>query len=100
MKRMILLVAGIMLAGSVLAQDAGAFTYPESLNSDGKFLYVSNIGNGGPTGKDGDGYISKLTPDGKLISRTFFGGKLNAPKGSAIIRGVIYVADIDQIIGF
>ena len=100
MKRMISFVAGIMLAGSVLAQEVSGFTYPESVISDGKFLYVSNLGNGGPTGKDGDGYISKLTPDGKLISNTFFEGKLNAPKGSAIIRGAIYVADIDQIIGF
>lgn len=100
MKRMISFVAGIMLAGSVLAQDSNGLTNPESVISDGKYLYVSNIGNGGPTGKDGDGFISKLTPDGKLISTTFFEGKLNAPKGTAIIHDALYVADIDQVIGF
>ncbi|HUP14306.1 MAG TPA: hypothetical protein VM187_18920, partial [Niastella sp.] len=100
MKRMLLFIAGIMLAGSVLAQDSTGLATPESVISDGKFLYVSNIGQGGPAAKDGDGYIGKLTLDGKLISKTFFEGKLNAPKGSAIIHGALYVADIDQVIGF
>ena len=100
MKRMISFVAGIMLAGSVLAQDSNGLANPESVISDGKYLYVTNIGNGGPTAKDGDGYIAKLSPDGKLISTTFFEGKLNAPKGTAIIQGALYVADIDQVVGF
>lgn len=100
MKRMISFVAGIMLAGSVLAQDANGLANPESVISDGKYLYVSNLGKGGPTAKDGDGFIAKLSTDGKLITTTFFEGKLNAPKGSAIINGALYVADIDQVIGF
>jgi hypothetical protein len=100
MKRMISFVAGIMLAGSVLAQDSTGVASPESVISDGEFLYVTNIGKGGPTAKDGDGYISKLTLEGKLISKTFFEGKLNAPKGTAMIRGALYVTDIDHIIGF
>src|SRR5687768_6942836 len=99
-KRVISFVAGMMLAGSVLAQDSTGLANPESVISDGEYLYVTNIGKGGPTAKDGDGYISKLTLEGKLISKSFFEGKLNAPKGTAIIRGAMYVADIDHIIGF
>lgn len=99
-KRVISFVAGMMLAGSLLAQDSNGLSNPESVISDGEYLYVTNMGKGGPTGKDGDGYISKLTLEGKLISRSFFEGKLNAPKGTAIIRGALYVADIDHIVGY
>ena len=40
---------------------------PESAYFDAAsgFVFVSNVGGGGPTGKDGDGFLSKLTRTAK-----------------------------------
>jgi hypothetical protein len=62
---------------------------------------VSNI-NGKPDGVDNNGYISELSPDGKVLKEKFIAGgvgkvKLDAPKGSAISGGVLYVADISVV---
>ncbi len=76
------------------------FSSPESVTTDGRLFYVSNVGvKLAPSAKDGDGFISSLTPDGRLLERRFITG-LNAPKGMGIIDGVLYVADIDKIVGF
>jgi sugar lactone lactonase YvrE len=66
---------------------------------------VSNIGGALPAAafaKDGNGFISKLAPDGRLIDRTWIGlGKggitLNAPKGLALSGRGLFVADIDVV---
>ncbi len=74
--------------------------HPESIISDGKFLYATNIGEAlAPMTKDGDGSIYKLSLDGKLLDQRFNKSTLNAPKGTAIIKGVLYVADIDRVVG-
>jgi hypothetical protein len=62
---------------------------------------VSNI-NGKPDGTDNNGYISELSPDGKVVKEKFIAGgvgkvKLDAPKGSGISAGVLYVADISVV---
>lgn len=95
----LLLAGASLLCLSASAQDQG-LTFPESVISDGKYLYVDNIGEGmNPGTKDGNGYISKLSLDGKLITKSITTEKLDAPKGSAIVDGVLYVADIDRIVG-
>lgn len=49
------------------------------------FAYVSNV-NGGPTMKDGNGFISKVSlADGKIIALEWAKG-LDAPKGMALAR--------------
>jgi len=62
---------------------------------------VSNI-NGKPDGVDNNGYISELSPDGKVLKEKFIAGgvgkvKLDAPKGSGISGNVLYVADISVV---
>lgn len=62
---------------------------------------VSNI-NGKPDGADNNGYISELSPDGKVLKEKFIAGgvgktKLDAPKGSGISGGVLYVSDITVV---
>jgi hypothetical protein len=62
---------------------------------------VSNI-NGSPTDADGNGFISELSPDGTVKNLKFIEGgknkvKLDAPKGSAIANGTLYVADITVV---
>lgn len=100
MKNVFTMVAGMALACTTMAQSASGLASPESVNSDGHFLYVSNIGKElKPAEKDGDGFISKLSLDGKVITPSITTEKLNAPKGTAIIKGVLYVADIDRVVG-
>ena len=62
---------------------------------------VSNI-NGKPDGADNNGYISELSPDGKVLKEKFIAGgvgktKLDAPKGTGISGGVLYVSDITVV---
>jgi hypothetical protein len=60
-------------------------------------LIVSCI-NGVPSNKkDGDGYLSKISLEGKIIEEKWVVG-LHAPKGSGIYKNSLYVLDIDQII--
>jgi glucose/arabinose dehydrogenase len=60
--------------------------------------FVSNV-DGAAAGKDGRGFISRVTPDGKVAARAFIDG-LNAPKGMAIRGGELWVADIDVLRAF
>ncbi|MFQ4142425.1 hypothetical protein [Chlorogloeopsis sp. ULAP02] len=80
------------------------FSHPESITIDstGQRIFVSNIGaNMEPSSKDGDGFISEITANGKLVHKSFTPkGALNAPKGLAVADNILYVADIDRIVGF
>jgi hypothetical protein len=79
------------------------FNLPEGAISDGNYIYISNVGKEfKPLDKDGDGFISKLSLDGKILELKFLPseGTLDSPKGMAIINNVLYVTDIDKIIGF
>jgi hypothetical protein len=123
MKRLLLSLC--LVATTTFAADAGtapvaakpvapprptaALTIKEGLATPESVLYdaetdtylVSNI-NGAPLDKDNNGYIAEFAPDGKVVNAKLIeGGKnkvtLNAPKGSAIKDGVLYVADIDTV---
>jgi sugar lactone lactonase YvrE len=59
-------------------------------------LFVSNI-NGNGADKDNNGFISKLSLDGKIITREWATG-LNAPKGMGIAGNKLYVTDIDRLV--
>ena len=60
-------------------------------------VFVSSI-NGQVTDKDGNGYISRFTPDGRVVSLKWATG-LNGPKGLRSAGGTLWVADIDQVVG-
>ncbi len=76
---------------------------PESVlydEANDRYL-VSNI-DGKPDGVDNNGYITELSPDGKVVKAKFIAGgvgkvKLDAPKGTGIFAGVLYVADITVV---
>ena len=74
------------------------FSNPESVvyNSQLNHLYVSNV-NGGPNDKDGNGFISIVSLDGRIIQEKWITG-LNAPKGLALHGRTLYVADIDELV--
>ncbi len=116
MKRLVLsscLVAATVFAQAkdtgVAAKPTAAVTFKDGLATPESVLYdaetdtylVSNI-NGAPLDKDNNGYITELNPDGSVLkAKLIEGGQnkvtLNAPKGSAIKDGVLYVADIDTV---
>jgi hypothetical protein len=72
---------------------------PESayLDAASGFLFLSQIGEGGGGAKDGDGWISKLTPDGKMLSNRWVTG-FDSPKGLRSHNGVLWVTDIDKVV--
>jgi hypothetical protein len=75
-----------------------AFKTPESVLYDesNSVLYVSNI-NGDPSAKDGNGFISRLSLEGRILTPEWIGG-LDAPKGMGMLNGFLYVADIDRLV--
>jgi hypothetical protein len=72
---------------------------PESAYFDARSnaVFVSNI-NGQILEKDGNGYISRLTPDGTVVNMKWATG-LNAPKGMRSLAGTLWVTDIDEVVG-
>jgi hypothetical protein len=79
--------------------EATGLKTPESALPDpsGTFAYVSNI-DGDPTGKDGNGFISRISlKDGKIEVLKWATG-LDAPKGLALAGNRLYVSDIDQLV--
>jgi hypothetical protein len=80
----------------------GGFGWPESVGCDTghQVLYVSQFGGSEPKPpvKDGNGYISKVALDGKVIEKRFLpasGEILNKPKGIWIEGDRLWVTDID-----
>jgi len=61
-------------------------------------IFVSNYG-GGRFIKDGNGYITRLAPDGTVLAEKWAAG-LNAPKGIGSVGSTIWVVDIEEIVGF
>lgn len=78
----------------------GGLEAPESvaLSPDGSFFYVANVAGEGDA-KDGRGFISRVSRDGRLIQKEWAGG-LDAPKGAVIAHGKLYVTDITRLVGF
>lgn len=71
---------------------------PESvaLAGDGRTLYVANVAGEGDA-KDGNGFISRVSTDGKLLEREWVRG-LDAPKGAILKGDRLYVSDIDKLV--
>ncbi len=91
------LFAGAALAAPAQVWETAGFETPESALYDAasKTIYVSNVA-GNPPDKDGNGFISKVSPEGKVTELKWATG-LDAPKGLAIVGGKLYAADVDQL---
>jgi sugar lactone lactonase YvrE len=92
--------------GATIALTVDSLETPEAARFDPQLnvYFVSNI-NGSPLAKDDNGFISRLTRDGKVDSLKFIAGGrggvvLNAPKGLAINGDTLWVADIDAARAF
>lgn len=74
-----------------------SFDQPESVLADpnGKMIYVSNI-KGSPVELNGEGYISQLSSDGRVINKHWAKG-FDAPKGLAVFKNKLYIADMQRL---
>ena len=93
---LLLVSASPALAEEVWSLDG--FQAPESalLDTERNVLYVSNVA-GEANAKDGVGFISKVSPDGKMVEAEWVKG-LNAPKGLVMSGDKLYVSDVDQLV--
>jgi hypothetical protein len=84
-------------------QTVTGFAFPESVACDAKnkALYMSRFGSKlAPAEKDGKGYISKLSLDGKVVDERFLpahGETLHKPKGIWVRGDRLWVTDIDVL---
>lgn len=108
-------VAFVWGTGAALAQETppdghtvDGVKHPESVAASpgGSVFYAASIGAKlAPLTKDGDGFISRLSPDGSVETLRFLpaatsDATLHAPKGIVVVNGHLYTADIDRIVGF
>ena len=114
------LAAAMVLAGSVRAEwtlrhlrTVEGFQVPECvvIDPDSGVGYVSNIvalpipGDTSPYwAEDGNGFISRLKPDGQMDVPQWKKSTpelpLNSPKGMCILRGRLWVNDVTQVASF
>lgn len=107
--RVMCLLAAVLALPALAAAQSGVIRVSEGLSTPESVLHdpaadvylVSNI-NGDPTGKDDNGFISRIAPDGTVQNLKWIDGEaadvtLNAPKGLALTADALLVADIDTI---
>jgi hypothetical protein len=94
------LVNAAQAASVIIEKTISGFSSPESVAVVGGDVFVSNLGvKLEPTAKDGDGFISRLDRQGN-IKALKWADKLDGPKGLIVVDGVLYVADIDRVLGY
>lgn len=98
-----LVAAGATPAGRPFNIQGIGLQTPESVLYDpaADVYLVSNI-NGNPTGTDDNGFISRISPTGRVLQLKWIDGtrgniSLNAPKGMAIAGDTLYVSDITMV---
>lgn len=71
---------------------------PESAYYDKSrdIIYVSDMNNE-PRLKDNNGFISRISTDGKIIDLHWVDG-LSSPKGLAVIADTLFAADVDEVV--
>lgn len=88
-------------AGAHTGRAVSGFENPESAPWDGESgsFYVSNIGPGAidPMGREPDGYLSKISGEGRLLAAKWVTG-LRSPKGIHRRGDDLLVADVGQVV--
>lgn len=88
--------AAVALATGTVFKTPG-FSAPDSVlwDAPSRLYYVSNQA-GSPFAKDGQGWVTLVGEDGRVLAPKWAQG-LNSPKGLALARGRLFVADIDLL---
>jgi sugar lactone lactonase YvrE len=106
------LVATLLVASLASAAAAAeGFELPESVVQDQETgaIYCSNVGGTEATldavvKKDGNGFISRISATGAIEVRKWLphaeDPALDGPKGMAIVGTILWVADIDRVVGY
>jgi sugar lactone lactonase YvrE len=95
----VMLLGSITVSGVIQAQTIKGFNHLESVVADGRYFYAADIGKKlTPDAKDGDGKILKLDAKGNILESEFAKESLNAPKGLAIHKDILFLTDIDRIV--
>jgi hypothetical protein len=86
--------ASVHAAAPELLWETPGFIAPESVLYDAnrQEFFVSNMGAHGSAAPAGDGFISRVAADGKLLELKWATG-LDNPKGLALAKGKLYVGD-------
>ena len=96
------LLGGAVLAACGADSDPPGFDQPAAAVHDpvADVYLVSNV-HGAPLAADGNGYITRVEPDGSMQRRWLAGGRdgvtLHAPRGLALAGEVLWVADLDRL---
>ncbi len=87
----------------VVSVPSAGLQQPESVLHDSvaDVYIVSNL-DGMPLDKDNNGFLSRVSPDGRMLQARWIAGghggaTLHAPKGTGIVGDTLYVADIDVV---
>jgi len=106
---LLLLCPGLLLAQTPPdGHTIDGLDHPESvaLDADNDVFYAANIGaKMAPSAKDGDGTIARLAADGTVETAQYLpapsgDATLHAPKGTVVLDGRLYTADVDRVVGF
>ena len=101
------LTLGLLLNSSwAWALQVSGLESPHSFLADPatRSYFISNI-NGEPDARDNNGFITKLSDDGRITAFKFIeGGRgdvtLHAPKGMVVVDQVLYITDLDTLRAF
>jgi len=93
------LVAILGIGPPQLRWEATGFVAPESavFDRERNVFYVSNMGSWGPGSTPGDGFVSRLSADGRVLDLRWVTG-LDNPKGLALANGRLYVGDDAELV--
>ena len=88
----------------ILLQEVGFASPRAALYDPEADVYLVSNSNGAPTEADGNGFISRVSPEGALLALKWIDGAngvgLDAPKGMALSGDKLYVADINIVRSF
>jgi hypothetical protein len=88
----------------ILLQAVGFLSPQAAVHDPEADVYLVSNSNGGPADADGNGFISRVSPEGTLLALKWIdgaaGAALDAPKGMALSEDKLYVADINVVRSF
>lgn len=83
------------------------FTGPEAVryDADQDIYFVSNFGDGDLMARDNNGFISRMSPEGRIDNLRFIAGgangvTLHSPRGMTVVGDTLWVADADAVRAF
>ncbi len=88
----------------ILLRDVGFLGPEAALHDPEADVYLVSNSNGGRGNADGNGFISKVSPEGIVLELKWIDGAagagLDAPKGMALVGDKLYVADLTTLRSF